>query len=57
MSQAYFQIVDKLLFFGQSQRFCCPRDEYLETSENITAFQDFFFFFAQKSHDIIACEK
>lgn len=56
MSQSYFQIVDKLLFFGQLRNSVAQKMTIRETSENTIALQAAFFL-TQKNHDIVACDK
>lgn len=60
MSQTYFQIVDKLLFFGQLRNSVAQKMTIRETTENTIALQAaffFFFFLTQKNYDIVAFDK
>lgn len=48
MSQAYFQVFDKLLFFGQPQKFCYPKRWLLKKHLKIRPHFRLPFFFGPK---------
>lgn len=62
MLQTYFKLLTNCFFFGEPQKFCCPRDDYYRNIWKHDCISGCFFGgegrqWGQKNHDTVACNK